>query len=68
MQTSVYHGDPEAPIGHGKLTCTVDSYADLQLFVEPSSQELHESMEQPGRWRAHSGRFSACFSYSDCSS
>jgi acyl-CoA thioesterase YciA len=32
------------------------------------AQELHESIEQPARWRAHSGRFAANRSRSGCSS
>ena len=30
--------------------------------------ELHVSMEQPGRWRAQSGRLAAKVSFSGCSS
>jgi hypothetical protein len=32
---------------------------DCETLLEASAYELHESIEQPGRSRAHSGRFSA---------
>jgi len=36
--------------------------------VRPPAQELHDSMEQPARLRAQSGRFLAKSSLSGCSS
>ena len=39
----------------------------LTLDFNALAQELHDSIEQPARWRAQSGRFSANFSFPGCS-
>lgn len=38
----------------------------LTLDFNALVQELHDSIEQPARWRAQSGRFSANFSFPGC--
>ena len=54
-------------VGRGQMAMSVEIRTVSRLASGGGSHELHDSIEQPARWRAQSGRLAAYASRPVCS-